>query len=103
MEPAVLIAVAIVAIFAVFGWRDGVVKRLVEVVGAIVAVVLTARFAARVTPWLAARTGWDEGVTLLAAWVLLNHVELLSGEGELLRVAMPLLRLEGVIDAHGKC
>ena len=71
MEPAVLIAVAIVAIFAVFGWRDGVVKRLVEVVGAIVAVVLTARFAARVTPWLAARTGWDEGVTLLAAWVLL--------------------------------
>lgn len=38
---------------------------------------------------------------LLAAWVLLNHCEMLKDERELLRAAMPLLRVEGVIDAHG--
>jgi hypothetical protein len=39
--------------------------------------------------------------SVLAAWVLLNHAELLRSEGELLRAAMPLIRVEGVIDAHG--
>lgn len=38
---------------------------------------------------------------LLAAWVLLNHREMLRHGHELLRVAMPLIRIEGVIDAHG--
>ena len=38
---------------------------------------------------------------VLGAWVLLNHVELLAGDRQLLRAAMPLVRLEGVIDAHG--
>lgn len=39
--------------------------------------------------------------SLLAAWVLLNHVELLRDGRRLLRHAMPVIRLEGVIDAHG--
>jgi len=39
--------------------------------------------------------------SLLAAWVLLNHAELLRNDQELLRLAMPLIRVEGVIDAHG--
>jgi len=39
--------------------------------------------------------------SLLAAWVLMNHQDLLAGERALLRAAMPLIRLEGVIDAHG--
>ena len=38
---------------------------------------------------------------LLAAWVLLNHAEMLKDGHELLRAAMPLIRVEGVIDAHG--
>ena len=38
---------------------------------------------------------------LLAAWVLMNHVELRREEGRLMRRAMPLIRAEGVIDAHG--
>ena len=38
---------------------------------------------------------------LLASWVLMNHQELLRDDGELLRAAMPLIRVEGVIDAHG--
>jgi len=39
--------------------------------------------------------------SMLAAWVLMNHVELLRDERALLRHAMPAIRLEGVIDAHG--
>ncbi len=39
--------------------------------------------------------------SMLAAWVLMNHVELLRDERALLRHAMPAIRLEGVIDGHG--
>jgi len=38
---------------------------------------------------------------LLAAWLLMNHVELLRDDRQILRDAMPLIRVEGVIDAHG--
>ncbi|MDX9723024.1 MAG: hypothetical protein RBU37_19900 [Myxococcota bacterium] len=38
---------------------------------------------------------------ILAAWVLFNHTELLLDDERYLRAAMPLIRLEGVIDAHG--
>lgn len=38
---------------------------------------------------------------LLAAWVLMNHRELLGSGATLLRSVMPLLRVEGIIDTHG--
>ena len=38
---------------------------------------------------------------LLAGWVLLNHLELLADNAELFWRTMPLIRVEGVIDAHG--
>ena len=38
---------------------------------------------------------------LLASWVLMNHRELLASEAAILRAAMPLLRVEGIIDTHG--
>ncbi len=38
---------------------------------------------------------------LLSAWVLMNHTELLRNESALLEAAMPIIRVEGVIDAHG--
>ncbi len=39
--------------------------------------------------------------TLLASWLLLNHGLLMQNEGRLLWDVMPLVRVEGVIDAHG--
>jgi hypothetical protein len=39
--------------------------------------------------------------SMLAAWLLLNHVELLADEKAILEEVMPVIRLEGVIDAHG--
>jgi hypothetical protein len=39
--------------------------------------------------------------SVLAAWVLMNHAELLRDDGRFLAVAMPLIRVEGCIDSHG--
>jgi membrane protease YdiL (CAAX protease family) len=39
--------------------------------------------------------------TVLAIWVLLNHLRLNDASGETRARIMPLLRLEGAIDAHG--
>ncbi|MFO7610792.1 MAG: CvpA family protein [Candidatus Krumholzibacteriia bacterium] len=77
MEPAVWIAVAIIAFFALWGFKDGVVKRLVEVAGAVLTVILTARFAARVTPTVADKIGWSEETALLVTWVAMIVVGLL--------------------------
>jgi hypothetical protein len=39
--------------------------------------------------------------TVLAIWVLFNHLRLNADDGRARRAVMPLLRLESVIDAHG--
>jgi membrane protease YdiL (CAAX protease family) len=39
--------------------------------------------------------------TVLAIWVLLNHLRLNDGNPEIRARVMPLVRLEGTIDAHG--
>ena len=39
--------------------------------------------------------------TVLAIWVLLNHLRLNDVDDEIRRQVIPLVRLEGVIDAHG--
>lgn len=71
MEPLVVIAAVIIALFAVIGFREGVVRRLVEIAGALLTILLTARFAARLTPPIMDMTGWSEGPALLTGWVLL--------------------------------
>ncbi len=39
--------------------------------------------------------------TVLAIWILLNHMRLNDADPEIRRRLMPLVRLEGAIDAHG--
>lgn len=74
MEPAVWIAVAVIAFFAVWGFKEGVVKRLIEVAGAVLTIILTARFAAQATPAVAAKTGWSEEASLVVAWAAMIFV-----------------------------
>lgn len=74
MAPLVIVAAVIVALFALLGFREGVVRRLVEVAGALATLVLTARFAAMLAPRVSGWTGWSEGASLLAAWVVLIMV-----------------------------
>ena len=77
MAPLVVVAAVVIALFAILGFREGVVKRLVEIAGALLTLVLTARFAARLTPEVMESTGWSEGPALLTAWVVLIIVGLL--------------------------
>ena len=46
MEFVVWISVPIMVFFGILGFKDGVVKRVLEVLGLIVTIILTARFAA---------------------------------------------------------
>ena len=77
MAPLVVIAAIVIAIFALLGFREGVVRRLVEVIGALLTIVLTARFAAQLAPRVADVTGWNEGAALLSTWVVLIILGLL--------------------------
>lgn len=71
MDVVTIIALILIAAFAVLGFRDGVVRRLLEVVGALVTIVLTARFAASLTPEIVDLTGWSTGASLVTAWIVL--------------------------------
>ena len=77
MAPLVVIAAIVMALFALLGFREGVVRRLVEVAGALLTIVLTARFAAQLAPRVVDTTGWSEGAAVLSAWVALIIVGLL--------------------------
>jgi membrane protease YdiL (CAAX protease family) len=53
----------------------------------------------RTSDWVVVANDGDLD-TVLAVWVLLNHLRL-SANSEVLARVMPLLRLQGVVDAHG--
>jgi len=71
VDVLTLLALVLIAVFAVMGYRDGVIRRLLEVVGALAVVVLTARFAARLTPTVVDVTGWSTNASLVTAWIVL--------------------------------
>ncbi len=71
MDAPLLIALAVIAIFGVLGFKDGVVKRVLEIAGVFVTLVLTARFATLAEPWVAEKTGFDEGAALIVTWAAL--------------------------------
>lgn len=77
MDVPVLIALAAIIIFGVFGFKDGVVKRILEIAGVFVSLILTARFASAVQPTIMDKTGMEEGASLLVTWAILFFVGLL--------------------------
>lgn len=71
MNAPVGFALAVMVLFGALGWRDGLVKRVLEVAGAVAALLLTARFAGAVQPWVSERTGAGTGPALLITWAVL--------------------------------
>jgi len=71
MDIPVLVALAAIVFFGILGFKDGVVKRILEILGVLLTLVLTARFATVVHPFFMETTGMDEGPALLLAWGLL--------------------------------
>ena len=68
MDLAIWIPLPVLLAFGFMGFRDGVIKRLLEVVGIIVTLLLTARFATALLPWMKENTGLSEGAALLITW-----------------------------------
>ncbi len=68
MDFAIWIPLPVLLAFGFMGFRDGVVKRLLEVVGILVTLILTGRFATAVLPWMVDNTGLPEGAALLITW-----------------------------------
>lgn len=68
MDLSVLISLPVIAFFGILGFRDGVVKRIIEIAGVFVALVLTARFATGAAPWVMEKAGVGEGPALLITW-----------------------------------
>lgn len=77
MGAPVLIALAVITFFGILGFKDGVVKRVLEIAGVLVTLVLTARFATGVEPWVSARTGVGESAALMLTWAALFFAGLL--------------------------
>lgn len=71
MDFVVWISVPIIAFFGILGFRDGVVKRALEIIGLIVTIILTARFASAVNPWFVDKTDLSEGKALLITWAVM--------------------------------
>jgi uncharacterized membrane protein required for colicin V production len=71
LNAPLIFGLSVIVLFGALGWRDGVVKRVLEVAGAIAALLLTARFAGAVQPWVSDRTGAGTGPALLITWAVL--------------------------------
>ncbi len=77
MGAPVLIALVVIVFFGILGFKDGVVKRVLEIAGVFVTLVLTARFATAVEPWVADKTGVGESAALMLTWAALFFAGLL--------------------------
>ena len=71
-----MIALAAIVFFGILGFRDGVVKRILEIAGVLVSLILTARFASAVQPTVMEKSGMEEGASLLLTWAVLFFVGL---------------------------
>ncbi len=77
MDLSIIIALAVIAVFGFLGFRDGVIKRIIEIAGVFVTLLLTARFATALAPSVMEKTGEGEGPALLITWAGLFVVGLI--------------------------
>jgi hypothetical protein len=77
---AVWILVALIAVCGFFGWRAGVLKRLVQLVGLVVSILAAARLASLVAPWLDGHTVMGATTSLVLAFILILVVGLVVTE-----------------------
>ena len=102
MDAPLIIALVVIVFFGILGFKDGVIKRLLEIGGVFVSLVLTARFATAAEPWVADKTGLSEGAALLVTWAALFFAGLLLSR-ILASMASKLVRLTvlGWLDRWG--
>jgi membrane protein required for colicin V production len=74
MEYVIWLPLVVILGFGFLGFRDGIVKRVLEIAGIILTVILAGRFATEALPWMQDRTGLPEGPALLITWAALFFV-----------------------------
>lgn len=74
MELLIWLPVPILLVFGFLGFRDGLIKRALEVIGILATILLTARFATEMLPWMKENTGLPEGAALMLTWAALFFV-----------------------------
>ncbi|MFH1841808.1 MAG: CvpA family protein [bacterium] len=71
MNILLLLAVAIIAVFTVMGFKVGLVRRVVEFVGLVLSFLLATNLASRWSEPLAGATGLEERIAVYIAWIIL--------------------------------
>jgi uncharacterized membrane protein required for colicin V production len=74
----VWVTVALLAVCGFWGWRGGVIRRVLELAGVVLAVLASARLASAVAPWLDERSAMDATTALLASYFLVFIVALVA-------------------------
>ncbi len=68
---AIVIVLIIIAVCGVLGWRAGVVRRVVELAGAVLSILAASRLASKFAPWLDAHTPLSASAALVIGYLLI--------------------------------
>lgn len=68
---AIVVVLIVIALCGFLGWRAGVVRRLVELAGAVLAILAASRLASQVAPWLDAHTPLGASSSLVLGYLVI--------------------------------
>jgi len=73
---AVVVVLIVIAVCGFMGWRAGVVRRVVELTGAVLSILAASRLASKLAPWLDAHTPMGASASLVIGYLLILVVGL---------------------------
>lgn len=66
---AIVVVLIVIALCGFLGWRAGVVRRLVELAGAVATILAASRLASQIAPWLDAHTPMGASSSLVVGYL----------------------------------
>ena len=103
MDWLTLLVVLLLLLFAVGGWRTGLLRRLLELAGVVAAVMAAAAWSPQLARQLAGSAGIDERVVVPLAWILLLVAGVLASRllARLVAGALHAVPVVGWLDRSG--
>jgi uncharacterized membrane protein required for colicin V production len=99
---ALVIVMIIIALCGFLGWRAGVVRRVVELAGAVLSILAASRLASRFAPWLDAHSPLSASAALVIGYLLILVAGLvLTGLAARLVQKAVNLTILGLVDHAG--
>jgi membrane protein required for colicin V production len=68
---AIVVVLIVIALCGFLGWRAGVVRRVVELVGAVLSILAASRLASQLAPWLDAHTPLGASSSLVMGYLFI--------------------------------